>query len=68
MKFLRKKPTKEQLQEAEEWNNWKPGSGRKGWSPFNKPIPQAQWRDSEGRPLKPDGTLDTEKFIQEMEK
>jgi hypothetical protein len=51
--------------EAKAWNDWKPGSGRKGWSPFDKPIPKAERRDGEGRPLKPDGSLDVEKFIQE---
>jgi hypothetical protein len=33
------KTDQERKEEAERWNNWKPGSGRKGWSPFNKPIP-----------------------------
>lgn len=66
--FRRKKPTEKQQEEAQDWNDWQPGSGRKGWSPFNKPIPSSTWRDSDGRPLKPDGSLDVEKFIQENSK
>lgn len=61
--------TKQQREEeAKAWNNWKPGSGRKGWTPYTQPIPPAQWRDNEGRPLKPDGSLDVEKFVQEKSK
>ena len=59
------KTEEERKQETESWNNWKPGSGTKGWSPYTQPIPPAQWRDAEGRPLKADGSLDVEKFIQE---
>ena len=59
------KTEEERKAESEEWNNWKPGSGRKGWSPFTKPAPASQWRDGEGRPLKDDGSLDVEKFIEE---
>ena len=55
----------ERRKEAEDWNSWKPGSGRKGWSPFTKATPPTQWRDNEGRPLKADGSLDVDKFIQE---
>jgi hypothetical protein len=54
--------------EAQDWNNWKPGSGRKGWRPYTKPIPPAQWRDASGRPIKPDGSLDVDKFIQEQQR
>lgn len=60
------KTDQQRKEEAERWNNWKPGSGQqKGWSPFDKPIPKATLRDGEGRPLKPDGSLDVNKFIQE---
>lgn len=62
------KTDEERQKESESWNNWQPGSGRKGWSPFTKPAPSAQWRDSSGRPLKSDGSLDVEKFIQERSK
>jgi hypothetical protein len=55
----------ERRKEAESWNNWKPGSGQKGWPPYTKPIPPSQWRDTEGRPLKADGSLDVDKFIEE---
>jgi len=44
------KTDQERKQEAENWNNWKPGSGRKGWSPFNKPIPPAKVVTSTGHP------------------
>ena len=33
------KSDEERKRESEEWNNWKPGSGRKGWSPFTRPAP-----------------------------
>jgi hypothetical protein len=61
------KTDKERKEESKSWNNWKPGSGRKGWSPWGtgKALPKAGWRDGEGRPLKNDGSLDTEKFIKE---
>jgi hypothetical protein len=61
------KTEKERKEEAKNWNSWKPGSGRKGWSPWGsgKTTPPAQWRDGAGRPLKSDGSLDTDKFIQE---
>lgn len=58
----------ERKRESEEWNNWQPGSGRKGWSPFTKPIPSPEWRDSDGRPLKSDGSLDVDKFVKENSK
>jgi len=58
-------PTEEDLRrEAEAWNNWKPGSGkRKGFPLFSKPIPPV--RDSEGRPLK-NGTVDWELWEEEI--
>jgi hypothetical protein len=57
----RKQPTQQQQQEADEWNNWKPGSGRKGWSPFTRPAPPV--RDgATGHPLK-DGKIDWEAVI-----
>ena len=45
------------------WNNWKPGSGRRGWSPFTKPIPPV--RDgATGHPIK-DGKTDWGRVIRE---
>lgn len=57
-------PTEEELkQESEEWNTWQPGSGRKGWSPFDKPIPEV--RDSfTGHPVK-NGKIDWKRVIEE---
>lgn len=55
--FRRKRPTKEQKQESTEWNSWKPGSGRKGWSPFTKPIPPVTDYET-GHPIGSDGKID----------
>jgi hypothetical protein len=60
----RMKTDEERRREAEEWNNWQPGSGRKGWSPFTKPVPPV--RDGDGRPLK-NGTVDWNKWAEEIE-
>jgi len=50
---------------SEEWNQWRPGkSGCKSWSPFDNPIPPV--RDSMDRPLRPDGFIDTKKWIEEV--
>jgi len=57
----------ERKKESDAWNNWKPGSGQRGWSPYTKPIPAATWRDGAGRPIRSDGSLDVEKFIKEKE-
>jgi len=40
------KSEEERRKKSEEWNNWKPGSGRKGWSPFTRPAPpvRANWK------------------------
>lgn len=51
-------------EEAKAWNTWKPGSGRKGWSPFGQPEPTV--RDNLGRPLKSDRvSIDVEKWVKE---
>ncbi len=58
------KTDKERRKESEAWNNWKPGGGRKGWSPFTKPIPPV--RDGlTGHPLR-NGKVDWEHVIQEV--
>jgi hypothetical protein len=58
------KSDEERKREAESWNNWKPGSGRKGWSPFDKPIPPV--RDAAtGHPIGKDGTIDWGRVIRE---
>jgi hypothetical protein len=46
------------------WNTWKPGSGRKGWSPFDKPIPPV--RDGQtGHPIGKDGNIDWARVIRD---
>jgi hypothetical protein len=57
-------PTEEERQQAANaWNTWKPGKGnRRGFNPFRKVT---RMRDSAGRPLKMDGTLDIEQWIKE---
>ncbi len=58
------KTKKERAEEARQWNNWKPGSGRKGWSPFDNPIPPV--RDAEtGHPIGGDGKINWSQVIQE---
>ncbi len=61
---MKKLPTKSQMnREAKEWNNWKPGSGRKGWSPFDKTTPPCR----EGSvPLRSDGGIDMKKWEEEL--
>lgn len=51
-------------QAAEEWNKWRPGSGRKGWSPFTKPPPPM--RDKYGRPMKNYDEVDWVKLEEEI--
>lgn len=57
------KSDEERRQEANAWNRWKPGSGRKGSSPFNKPL---RTTNSLNRSLfeRPDGTIDWQAFAQ----
>jgi hypothetical protein len=56
---------KERQQESRDWNNWKPGSGRKGRTPWDRPEPTV--RDNAGRPLRSDRTsIDTKKWVQEV--
>lgn len=63
----RKPPSASQRAEADSWNSWQPGSGRKGWSPFDKPIPPV--RDTEtGHPLGSDGKIDWKRVIDEANK
>jgi hypothetical protein len=58
------KTQKQRAQESRDWNKWKPGGGRKAWSPFSQPEPIV--RDDAGRPLKSDRTsIDVEKWVQE---
>ena len=59
-------PTEEERkQAAEKWNDWEPGKGnRRGFNPFRK---IKRMRDSAGRPLKMDGTLDIEQWMKEAE-
>jgi hypothetical protein len=57
------KSKKERQQESNDWNNWKPGSGRKGWSPFTKAIPPV--RDTNGHPIGKGGKTDWGRVIQE---
>lgn len=58
---------KQRQKAAAEWNNWKPGSGRKGWSPFSKPIPPV--RDGEtGHPIGRNGETDWARVIEESNK
>lgn len=56
----------ERRRAAEEWNNWKPGSGkRKGYPLFSKPIPPV--RDSAGRPIGKNGKVDWQRWADEIE-
>jgi hypothetical protein len=60
------KTDQERKEEAERWNSWQPGSGRKGWSPWGtgKPIPPV--RDSAtGHPIGTDGKVDWARVIRE---
>ena len=59
------KTQKQREEEANAWNNWKPGSGQQGWSPFDKPIPPV--RDTLNRPLK-DGQIDIARWVDEVNK
>ena len=60
---IKKMPSQEELaQEAQEWNNYVPGSGRKGWSPFNKEIPPVRIGNI---PLK-NGKIDMKKWEEEL--
>lgn len=60
---IKKMPSQEELnQESHEWNNWEPGSGRKGWSPFNKEIPPVRMGTI---PLR-DGKIDIKKWEEEL--
>lgn len=46
------------------WNTWQPGSGRKGWSPWDKPVTR-EVRDGEtGHPIK-NGQVDWARVIRE---
>jgi hypothetical protein len=58
-------PTEEERkQESKDWNNWQPGSGRRGWSPWGQPITR-EVRDAEtGHPIK-DGQVDWKRVIDE---
>lgn len=48
------------------WNTWVPGTGYRGWSPFDKPIPPM--RDAEtGHPMK-NGEIDWARVIEEANK
>ena len=52
-------------QEAREWNEWKPGSGRKGWSPFNlKSFEKFEVERAGEIPLK-DGKIDMKRWEEE---
>jgi hypothetical protein len=58
------KTKKQREEESRAWNNWKPGSGRKGWSPFDKPIPPV--RDAAtGHPIGKNGEIDWAQVVQE---
>lgn len=60
-------PSQEELnQESHEWNNWEPGSGRKGWSPFaSKKFEKFQVERMGEIPLK-DGKIDMKKWEEEL--
>ena len=61
------KTDQQRKEEAEHWNNWKPGSGRKGWSPFNKPLPPV--RDAAtGHPIGKDGNIDWKRVCDDANK
>jgi hypothetical protein len=56
--------------EAEAWNNWKPGSGkRRGLNPFkDMETRKAQWYSPEGIPLTPDGKIDIGQWEKDLAK
>lgn len=58
----------EMEQEAREWNSWKPGSGRKGWSPFAlDSFKEFEVNRMGTIPLREDGTIDMQLWEQELE-
>jgi hypothetical protein len=63
----RKPPTSSQQAEAGRWNNWTPGSGGKGWSPFDRPPATSKaltpecWR-------RLDGSIDWNGYYEERKK
>lgn len=62
------KTEEEMMKESDEWNNWKPGSGRKGWSPFGtKKFERFQVERMGDIPLK-NGKIDMERWEEELKK
>ena len=61
-------PKNSNYEEREDGYYKKDESTGGGYSPFDKPIPPVDIRDADGRPIHEDGSLDVEKFIQEIGK
>jgi len=66
---MKKQPTQKELeQEASEWNDWQPASGRKGWSPFGtKKFERFEVERMGDIPLK-NGKIDMERWEEELKK